>query len=245
MPQTTILLQVRSQPGLLMRLVMALASYDLWVDGHNQQPPDAKGVSQLVLTLNGSRSVDVDVRTALLAIEGVIQCLDGIIELKPSGKVLNQTELQQLLRATFAQIERAFPNILMLVRDFANDLATDQRQRALHALGRQLGRRKYRAQYAEGSPLPLAQALTRIVAPVFRPITNIEIHADTVTVPGGLLCDTRPGSLSSCAFFAGLMQGLLEDSPATRGATVSVVSCRAKSQASRNACVCGIRLAAH
>ena len=226
-----------------MRLVMALASYDLWVDGHSQQPPDAKGVSQLVLTLNGNRRVDGDVRMALLAIEGVIQCLNGTVEFGTTGKVLDQADLQQLLRTTFTQIERAFPHILMLVRDFANDLETDQRQRALHALGRQLGRRKYRAEYAEGSPLPLAQALARIVAPVFRPITTIEIHADAVTVPGGLLCDTRPGSLSSCAFFAGLIQGLLEDSRATQGATVSVVSCRAKNQSSRNACVYGIRLA--
>lgn len=244
MSHTTTLI-IRSQPGLLMQLSLLLPRFGLWVERHKLQPTEVAGVSQLVLTLNGSRPVDEEVRQALLGVEGVIQCPDATGELQPHapGQVLDEAELQQVLRQAFTDIERAFPNIMMPVRNFAPHVNALQRQRALHALGCQLGRRKYRAEYADGLPLPLGQALVRVVAHAFRPLAPLEIQADTVSFPECRLCDTQAGTLSSCTFFAGLIQGLLTDSPATRGATVSVVSCRAGKQFGKNACVCGIQLA--
>lgn len=239
MSQSIVMLQIQPQPGLLLRLSAALSRFGLQVVGQQQHPLNAKGLSQLALTLKGARAVDAEVRAALLALEGVVQCNEN----QASGQPLDDASMQKLLREVFGKLEASFPQSLPLLREFGAELEPPQRQRALHALGRQMGRRKYRAEYAEGSPLPLAQALQRVVAHFMRTLTPIEIQGDNIVLTNSSLCDKAPGTHSSCAFFAGLVQGLLEDAPTTRGTTATLMRCRATAPTAPTAphtCICTV-----
>jgi hypothetical protein len=228
-------LQVRPQAGLLLRLSAVLSRHGLRIDRQEMSAPGEDGVAELLLGVQSEHPLGPAAQTEMLAVEGVLRVSEV------GGQSLDAHALQQLLHRTYPGLEQAFPAVSAVVREFAPDLDPEQRGRALHALGRQLGRRRYRSHFAEGSPLPLALALQRIVIPALRAVAPVESQGDSVvSFPSCPLCDPRPGSPSSCSFFAGMIQGLLEDAPATRGAVVVVQSCRAGGQNSA-ACECVVR----
>jgi len=233
----TLSLQIDPQIGLWLHLTRVLLRHGFWVIRQDLGAAGDDGIAQLTLSVQSERPIDGFARAELLAIEGILQLAEV------AGQSLDGKALQELLHRAYPGFEKAFPAVSKPVRDFALELDPEQRQRALHALGRQLGRRKSRSHYAEGSPLPLAQALQRIVTAAFRPVTAVEIQGSTVAFPDCPLCDTRPGAPSNCVFFAGMIQGLLEDMPSTRGAVVAVLSCRAETPG-RDICACSVRTAA-
>jgi hypothetical protein len=226
----TLSLQIYPQSSPLALLTSVLSRHGFRVDRQKVGTSGDDGISELTLSLQGEGPLGTVAKAELLAIEGVLRLAEV------AGRNVDDSSLQRLLHRTYPDLEKAFPAVSILVRNFAPDLDPEQRQCALHALGRQLGRRRYRAHYAEGSPLPLAQALQRIVIPALRPVAQLEIQGDTLVCPDCSVCSSRPGLSSSCIFFAGMIQGLLEDAPATRGAAVSVLSCE------RGACACRVQL---
>jgi predicted hydrocarbon binding protein len=213
MAESSLTIHVHQETGVILRIISTLLRAQCGIERQAIGQPDGSGVSQIQIDLKAGAIVDEALKSALLEVDGVIRVVE---------------------------IERNPTNSVTLVRLFGLDLDREQRQKALFALGRQFGRKKYRSDYAEGSPLQLGPALARIVVHALQPIATAEARGDSVHFPNCPLCDLTSGHQPSCSFFSGMIQGLVEEAPLTKGCSVTETSCRAAGGFG-NACIFDVK----
>lgn len=149
----------------------------------------------------------------------------------PNKKALDE-------KATLSAIGAQYPNIVDIVKQYEESLASDKRATALHELGRKVGGGIYQRDYALGSPLKRSAAISRELVPALKDFSKVKADENVITLTGCPFCGPSNSSHSGCHFVVGYIEGFLTANPAVGKASVEETSCGA---GSTNICEFNIR----
>lgn len=216
--QNTFSILVSRRPGLLAQIVSALVREGCKLERQAVSQADDPSQQRFTVTVDGPEAVVNNLPRLLFRFGDVENQTDGAAAAEPQ---------RADVEAAAQEIVAAFPDVAERVRALARSLPAAVRTETLSSLGERLGRREFQRNYALGSPLPLEQALRRMVLPAVRQLAKVELEGSALRLPTCPFCAAPRAEAPGCEFLAGFARGLLHASPATAGTVVREARCRA------------------
>lgn len=212
---TTITFGGADKSGSLARIAAFLARHGYASKGH-QFTESPSGAKLLVVKIE-SPAIDVNALAAeLKSLHPEYSIVDSAEEGSEAGP-----DLVELVKQVVGQ----YPNIVPLVREYADAFHGGARDRHLLEAGKKVGAFIYTKDWSLGSPLKMPVALRRTLVPALEKLCKLDATDATVTLTESPLCgaDGEPGC---CEFLTGFMQGFLGAGRLTRDTEVRKAGCR-------------------
>ena len=125
-------------------------------------------------------------------------------------------------------IAERFPDIVPLVRAYAESFSPETRDQELFQAGMKIGAFNYEKEWSFGSPLKMPVALRRSLVPALEKLAKVGDATDaSITLPDSPFWGGG-NQVNCCEFLTGFMQGFLDAGPLTNGAHVQKAACKAK-----------------
>ncbi len=137
-----------------------------------------------------------------------------------AAKKIDQKEVLTVIGAQY-------PNIVDVVKQYENSLGSNERETALHDLGRKVGGGIYQRDYALGSPLKKEVSIARELIPALKDFCKVRAGDHSVTLNQCPFCRSSDDNHSGCHFVVGYIEGFLASNPAIKRVKVEETSCGA------------------
>lgn len=232
----TAYLLVDRSPGTLLRAVSALLRAGLQVESNRIDDRQEGEFGRVAVSISGESNLD-KVRTILGSISGVVKVEDVRTEGGSAAPAVasvfskaNPGDVEAAERA-YQAIARKLESAAVILTPLQRQIAEESWESVSRNIGVRVGVREYKVNYSLGLPMQLDAAIKRIVVPALKPFGKARageagrvILADSTLASG--LTSTKP----VCHFVSGFIEGLLRESPPTKGAMVSEVRCHASAR---------------
>jgi len=125
-------------------------------------------------------------------------------------------------------IAERFPDIVPLVRAYAESFSPETRDQELFQAGMKIGAFNYEKEWSFGSPLKMPVALRRSLVPALEKLAKVGDATDaSITLPDSPFWGGG-NQVNCCEFLTGFMQGFLDAGPLTNNTRLQKTECRAK-----------------
>jgi predicted hydrocarbon binding protein len=224
---TVITISGADKTGALARIYGFLARKGYGVKGHHVSEAQP-GVRLLSISIDGGRvdreEISAEIKGLSADYSVVSVASDGTDTAATSE---NKKAATQADSAALKEMAKRFPEIADLVHKYADAFGYDERDRELLSAGKKLGAYHYKKEWSLGAPLKMPVALRRTLVPALEKFCEVEADDENITLKETPFCSGHDRLRCCCDFVAGFMQGFLDASPATKGAHVQKVTCKA------------------
>ena len=228
-------LETSSERIRLVNVISPLIKAGYQLVSQKQEPSENGGNIIYVVAKSQGSKTQADLVDDLSSIAGCtlfnLEISEDEETVAPNKKALDE-------KAILAAIGAQYPNIVDVVKQYEESLASDKRATALHELGRKVGGGIYQRDYALGSPLKRSAAISRELVPALKDFSKVKADENVITLIRCPFCGPSNTNHSGCHFVVGYIEGFLTANPAVGRASVEETSCGA---GSTNICEFNIR----
>lgn len=201
--------------GSLARILNLLTRKGYGPKGH-QITEQTPGVKLLAITLEGKHEKE-RLSEELKSLNPEYGVVDVAFEGARAGSAL------------LKEMAGQFPDIVALVRAYADSFGANARDQELLEAGKKIGAFHYAKEWSFGSPLKMPVALRRSLVPALEKFGGVEATDTNITLLENPFCGA---GVLCCEFLTGFMQGFLDAGPLTGGTRVQKTACRSKGASS-------------
>lgn len=231
-------LETSSERIRLVSVISPLIKAGYQLISQKQEPSENGGNIIYVVAKSKGEKTQADLINDLSAIEG---CTLFSLEIEDEGvssKADTSTTEQVAVpsppikrsldeKSTLAAIGAQYPDIVDVVRQYEDGLAPEERATAMHELGRKVGGGIYQRDYALGSPLKRAAAISRELAPALKVFSKVKADEHFITLVKCPFCRSSSSDHTGCHFVEGYISGFLASNPAVGEVRVQEINCGA------------------
>ncbi|MCK5662191.1 MAG: hypothetical protein KAI17_01845 [Thiotrichaceae bacterium] len=231
---TNVIFTVPDKTGILGKVAILLLNNGFQMLEQSMAPSDVEGQSLIKIKLEADKAINEDDFSILK------QLVPEIIHIdcgnKPASSTISTSDSNDLIALTKVYFDRlvdAYPQIAPIIKTINSELDVATRNEVLSTLGRALGRRQYKTNYALGGVLNIDKTLQRMLKPCLKEFVEVEQFdlsgsgSAEIKLLNCPVCLNHISSSPDCVFISEFINGFLKSVPNIQDTSVKQMQCKA------------------
>ncbi|MFK5947753.1 MAG: hypothetical protein QM500_03150 [Methylococcales bacterium] len=217
---TNVIFTVPDRIGILSEVTIALLNNDFIMREQSISPADVDQQSLIKIKMEADKAINEgDLNVLKQLVPEIIHINCGNKPPPLTVSVSDNNDLLVLTKNYFDKLVDAYPKIAPLIKVINSELDEPTRNEVLKKLGRALGRRQYKMNYALGGVLNIDKTLQRMLSPCLKEFVEIEqfklsnsgsVEIKLLNCP---ICHDHTSTSPDCIFISEFINGFLSSVP--------------------------------
>ncbi len=235
---TNAIFTVPDKTGILGEVTVALLNSGFQIEEQSMSPAEIEGQSLIKVKLEADKAINEDDLNVLKVLVPEITSIDCGNKSSTAAVIgSNHADHSELVKAYFDKLVEAYPQLGTPLEKINDEVDETLRNEILTKVGRALGKRQYKKDFALGGLLSVDKTLHRMLRPCLKSFLELEEFEFTtpssveITLLNCPVCRDRVSASPDCGFISEFIDGFLSSVPNIE--RVSVIQTQSKASGGR------------